>query len=155
MKKLYYNPKKCTACKTCEIVCAVGHSPSGDLFKAVLEENFSLPAVRVCSKIRAGEYSGVIEIENYPVTCRQCKDHPCVNACMSSSLKYDSVKGIIFDSEKCVGCWMCIMVCPYGAIRRDSRSNISVRCDLCVDIGEPRCVKGCPTRSITYLEEIK
>lgn len=153
MKKLYYDPKKCAGCKTCEIVCSAGHSPSKDLFVAVQEENLALPRLRVYPKPRHSDQICIIEIENYAIACRQCKDHPCVNACMAGALEYDSAKGIIFDNQKCVGCWMCIMVCPYGATRRDSRKNESVRCDLCADTNEPRCAKNCPTRAISYTEE--
>lgn len=159
MKKLYYDLKKCTGCKTCGVVCAVGHSPSKDLYTAILEENLALPCVRV--HFVAGK--------NYLVTCRHCKDYPCVNACIASALSYTSEKGLSFDREKCVGCWMCIMVCPYGAVRSDkryakpegngaapaSRSHKSVRCDLCADIQDPRCAKSCPTKAIIYREEKK
>ncbi len=143
MKKLYYDPKKCTACKTCEIVCAIGHSPSQDLYTAILEENVALPRVRV----------SVGKEGNFPLACRHCKDHPCVNACIASALTYDKEEGLLFDKEKCVGCWMCIMACPYGAVRHDSRNNKSQRCDLCADIHDPRCAKNCPTKAIVYREE--
>ncbi|MEK6564896.1 MAG: 4Fe-4S dicluster domain-containing protein [Candidatus Omnitrophota bacterium] len=143
MKKLYYDAKKCTACKTCEIVCAIGHSPSKDLYTAILEDNAALPSVRV--------YAG--QDENYPMACRHCKDHPCVSACIASALRYDPKEGLLFDKEKCVGCWMCIMVCPYGAVRPDFRDSKSVRCDLCADIKDPRCAKNCPTKAIIYVEE--
>lgn len=145
MKKLYYDPKKCTGCKTCELVCAVGHSPSKDLYTAILQENLALPCVRV----------HFVSEANYPLACRHCKDHPCVGACIASALSYDSEKGLSFDKEKCVGCWMCIMVCPYGAVRADKRDAKSVRCDLCADINDPRCAKSCPTKAILYIEEKK
>lgn len=145
MKKLYYDPKKCTACKTCEIVCAIGHSPSKDLYTAIVEDNVSLPSVRV--------YVG--QEGNFPLACRHCKDHPCVNACIASALSYDTEKGLLFNKEKCVGCWMCVMACPYGAVRTDKRDNKSVRCDLCADINDPRCAKNCPTKAIVYVEEKK
>lgn len=160
MKKLYYDPKKCTGCKTCEIVCSIGHCPSKDLFTAILEGNTALPSVRVYPAISVDKDTVSKEDEvyfsensNYPIACRHCKDHPCVNACIASALKYDLEKGILFDKEKCVGCWMCIMACPYGAVSRVSRDNKSVRCDLCSDINDPRCAKSCPTKAIIYIEE--
>ena len=146
MKKLYYEPKKCNACKTCEVVCSVGHSPSQDLASVILEGNAALPRVKVYS----GEGEG-----NYLVACRHCKDYPCLNACIAGALEYDPEKGLLFDAEKCVGCWMCVMVCPYGAVRSDARSAKSVRCDLCADINDPRCAKSCPTKAIIYTEEKK
>ncbi|HCD38889.1 MAG TPA: 4Fe-4S ferredoxin [Candidatus Omnitrophica bacterium] len=124
----------------------MGHSPSQDLASVILEGNAALPRVKVYS----GEGEG-----NYLVACRHCKDYPCLNACIAGALEYDPEKGLLFDAEKCVGCWMCVMVCPYGAVRSDSRSAKSVRCDLCADINDPRCAKNCPTKAIVYVEEKK
>ena len=158
MKKLYYDPKKCTGCKTCELVCAVGHSPSKDLYTAILEENLALPSVRVHFVAEANYGFGYTEgqtiaLPAYPLACCHCKDHPCVSACIASALSYSSEKGLFFNKERCVGCWMCIMVCPYGAVRPDKRNAKSVRCDLCADINDPRCAKSCPTKAILYIEE--
>jgi len=43
MKQLYYDVNKCLGCKSCEIACAVAHSLTGELFKALKEETLSLP----------------------------------------------------------------------------------------------------------------
>lgn len=160
MKKLYYEPKKCTACRTCEISCAIGHCPSKDLYTAILEDNLPVPSVRVYPSLfkdkdiaLKGGGPNTANDENYPVACRHCRDYPCVNSCIACALKYDPIQGIIFDKEKCVGCWMCIMACPYGAVKINRRDNKSVRCDFCADIKEPRCARDCPTKAIIYKEE--
>lgn len=145
MKQLYYNVKRCLACKSCEIACALAHSVSGDLFKALKEERVSLPRKKVLS---TGN-------KNYPVSCRHCKDPKCVDACMACALVYDTKKGmVIHDESRCVGCWMCVMVCPYGAIRPYAKTKIPVRCDKCKDKDEPACVKACPTAAIIWQEEV-
>jgi carbon-monoxide dehydrogenase iron sulfur subunit len=48
---------------------------------------------------------------------------------------------------------MCVMVCPYGAIRPNIKKKIAVRCDKCKDKDEPACVKACPTGAIVWAEE--
>ena len=144
MKKLYYDIKKCLGCKSCEIVCAVAHSQSKDLFKALKEEVLSLPRKKV---YRAGD-------KNFPVSCRHCQEHPCVDACMANALAYDKQKGMVLhDETRCVGCWMCVMVCLYGAIRPNLKSKIPIRCDKCKDEDEPVCLKSCPTGAILWQEE--
>ncbi len=144
MKQLYYDVKKCLGCKSCEIACALAHSASSDLFKAIKEEILSLPRKKVISS----------KDKNYPVSCRHCKDPKCVDACMAAALVYDKEKGMVLHDEKrCVGCWMCVMVCPYGAIRPNIKTKIPVRCDKCKDKDEPSCVKACPTGAIMWLEE--
>ena len=141
MKKLKYNPNKCLSCRTCEIACAVGHSESKQLLCAVGEKKASLPRVKVFA------YQGM---EGFPVACRHCEDPKCVDACIGRALSKESKDSIVaYDKDKCVGCWMCVMVCPYGAIRPNRKTKKVVRCDLCADEDSPRCVESCPVKAIT------
>ncbi|MFH0827768.1 MAG: 4Fe-4S dicluster domain-containing protein [Candidatus Omnitrophota bacterium] len=145
MKSLYYNVKKCTGCRSCEIACAVAHSESNELFGALREKILSLPRVKV---------SGC-QGNNYPVSCRHCQEPKCVDACMAAALSLDKKKGIVEHNEKrCVGCWMCVMVCPYSAIKPNLKTKMPVRCDKCQDKQEPACVKACPTAAIIWQEEM-
>lgn len=140
-KRIYYDVKKCLGCKSCEIVCAVGKSESKKLFEAVRQK------VRpyACVDVKAAKG------KNFPIACRHCQDHPCVDACIAAALSFNQDKGVVeHNKDKCVGCWLCIMVCPYGAIRQDNKLKIPVRCDLCPDEDKPRCVEGCPTGAIIY-----
>jgi carbon-monoxide dehydrogenase iron sulfur subunit len=144
MKQLYYDVKKCLGCRSCEIACSVAHSEGGNLLKAIKEEVRSLPRKKV---IFSGE-------NNYPVSCRNCKDAKCVQACMAAALSYNEAKGIVeHDKTRCVGCWMCVMTCPYSAIRPNPEAKIPLRCDKCVDKDEPGCLKACPTGAIIWQEE--
>ena len=145
MKQLYYDVKKCFSCKSCEIACAITHAVTGDLFKAIKEETLSLPRKRILA-------SGG---KNYPISCRHCQDPKCVDACMARALIYIEEKKIVeYDQTRCVGCWMCVMVCPYSAIRPNIKTKMPVRCDKCKDKDEPACVKACPTGAIIWQEEI-
>ncbi len=144
MKKLYYDVKKCLGCKSCEMACAIAHSISGDLAKAIKEGKISLPRKKIL----------LSKDKNYPIACIHCKDPKCVDACIASALVYDKEKGMVIqDEKKCVGCWMCVMVCPYGAIRPNLRAKVPVRCDLCKDKDKPSCAIACPTHAIIYEED--
>jgi len=144
-KKLKYNPKKCLSCRTCEIACAVGHSETKQLLCAIKEKQLSLPRVKVFT------YQG---IEGFPVACRHCDEPKCVISCISCALTKDAETGMVnYDKDKCVGCWMCVMACPYGAIRPNYKTKKTIRCDLCSDVDTPRCLESCPVKVIT-LEEL-
>src|SRR5512135_3722650 len=107
MKKIYYDVKKCLGCRSCEIACALAHSENPKLMKAFLAGKLTLPKKKVFS----------VKGRNYPVSCRHCTDPKCVDACMAAALTYDPKKGIVVhDDKRCVGCWMCVMACPYGAV---------------------------------------
>ncbi|MFH0762433.1 MAG: 4Fe-4S dicluster domain-containing protein [Candidatus Omnitrophota bacterium] len=145
MKNLFYDVKKCMGCRSCEIACAVAHSACGELFKALEEEVLSLPRVQVFAS----------DGKNYPVSWRTCGDAVCGDACMAAALVFDKQKGMVEHNEKrCVGCWMCVMVCPYSAIRPNLKTKMPIRCDKCQDKEEPACVKACPTGAIIWQEEM-
>lgn len=57
------------------------------------------------------------------------------------------------DSGKCVGCYTCILSCPYGALSTSSEGAIQ-KCELCAKnaFGQPMCVQGCPNKAIVYEE---
>ena len=66
-------------------------------------------------------------------TCRHCHNAPCINACLTGALQKDD-QGIVFiDSQRCVGCFTCVMVCPFGHIQPSRDSYRVVKCDLCRD----------------------
>ncbi len=54
------------------------------------------------------------------------------------------------DKDKCVGCWMCIMSCPFGVLTRQKQDKIVVKCDLCADRDVPACVEACPTGALLF-----
>jgi carbon-monoxide dehydrogenase iron sulfur subunit len=62
-------------------------------------------------------------------------------------------EAVLCNEEKCVGCWMCIMVCPFGVIKRDLESNkVASKCDLCLGEEMPVCVQNCPNEALTFEE---
>jgi len=91
-----------------------------------------------------------------PLQCRHCEDAPCVAVCPTGALHREDEEGpVLIDSELCVGCKMCVVVCPFGVITM-SRDKAIIKCDLCIDRleqgQEPACVAACPTGALR-LEE--
>lgn len=135
--------ERCVGCKSCELACAVAHSASRSLLQAVRDKE--RPAKRV--------FVETSDAQNFPVQCRQCSDHPCVMACMAGAMQVDPQTGLVqVDTSRCVGCWMCVMTCPFGAIAKTSLHK-AAKCDQCQDNNfEPACVKACPTKALEYVE---
>ena len=137
--KIFCDITKCVGCRSCEIACAVEHSESKNIYSALNEK--PLPKKR----LRA-ENTGKKIISLH---CQHCEDAPCIAACMSGALSKDENTGAtVHDKEKCVGCWMCVMTCPFGAIVRDVESHIAVKCDLCPDRDDYACIVACPTGAL-------
>ena len=59
------------------------------------------------------------------------------------------------DAGKCIGCWMCVMVCPFGGVSADPVGKKALKCDRCPDRTaagmDPACVSACPTKALLYL----
>jgi len=148
MKEIFVDIERCTACKACEIACAVEHSDSKSLFGAVFE---SPPPQKRVHVEPALAYA-------YPVRCLHCSDAPCVAACPNGAMTRDSVTGVVVVNEdRCQGCFMCAMVCSFGAISAHPTLRVAVKCDRCTDRqsrGEqPACVEACPTHALQFGEE--
>jgi carbon-monoxide dehydrogenase iron sulfur subunit len=143
MKEIFVRMDRCTGCKTCEWQCRVEHSASKTLLGALLEP--SLPRRRLFV-----ETDGEAKV---PVLCRHCEDAPCLNACISGAIYRDSrTNAVLSNPDKCIGCWTCIMVCPYGVISRNPERGVSIKCDLCPERDTPACVDSCPTKALVYME---
>jgi Fe-S-cluster-containing hydrogenase component 2 len=82
--------------------------------------------------------------------CQQCDDPACMNICPTDAIYLDAETGAkVINYDKCIGCKMCMIACPFGAVSVDPVTKKVVKCDLCV--GEPACAKFCPTGSIEYV----
>jgi len=73
--------------------------------------------------------------------------------CISGALSKDTDGIVQMDEQKCIACWSCIAVCPYGTIKRlvDEHSN-AAKCDMCIGAELPACVANCPNEALV-LEE--
>lgn len=145
MKQIYVNEEYCIGCRLCEIHCLVQHSQSKKIIKAFKEE-----APRAMARLVVEEEGPL----SFAMQCRHCEDALCVDACMTGAMHRDEETGTVqCDEDRCVGCWMCIMVCPFGAIQRNLVGNKAAsKCDLCYTEEIPVCVAHCPNEALTLVE---
>ena len=144
MKSIFVNPERCTACRTCEIACAVNRSSlSRRLPEAIYEAVPPLPRVRV---------EGVEAEKGFPIQCRHCEDAPCVDACPAGALYRDEGGLVLVHDERCIGCWMCIMVCPFGAPQPFRHFRKVLKCDQCKGMEMAYCVESCPTHALMLID---
>lgn len=141
MKRVYVDEKWCLGCHLCEYYCAFANSDEDNMIKALKDQKIS-------PRINIEEDNGV----HFAVSCRHCEEPLCVKSCITGSL---TVKdgAVLFDREKCIGCYTCILTCPYGAVM-PSEDGAVQKCELCIKNsgGAPACVAGCPNRAIVFEE---
>ena len=149
-KKIIIHEEYCIGCRLCEVHCLVAHSKSKHILKAFKEEfRFRDAIPRIVFEEGESGYT------TFGLPCRHCEDAACIEACMTGALHRDKDTGaVLLDEDKCVGCYMCIMSCPFGVIKRSKLKDkkIASKCDMCVDVeGEtPVCVAKCPNEALTF-----
>ncbi len=142
MKELLIRGERCLGCRSCEIACAVEHSSSKNLLAAITEQPRPQYRVHVTSD---GQSS-------LPLQCRNCEDAPCLSACLTGALQRDDRGVVLCDNNLCIGCWMCIMVCPFGIISQNHSERRIIKCDRCPEREIPACVTACPSGALVYRE---
>jgi carbon-monoxide dehydrogenase iron sulfur subunit len=139
------NPERCLGCHTCELACAAAHTTAGSIIGAVLAGE------------RLHRRNHVVQVDSVKIStqCRQCEDAPCVRVCPTGAT-YRTETYTAVDQRLCIGCRLCMMVCPFGAIHVSTtevagrEKMAAFKCDLCVDRpGGPACVEACPTKALS------
>ena len=143
MQVIKVDPEKCTGCHQCELWCGSEiASVAKELPLSINEEPQPVPRV-------------FVEGKSFALQCRHCEEAPCLDACSNGTMRRDPETGLVYVHEPtCIGCWMCVMVCPFGVITPSSIFKVAVKCDRCRNMGYPICAEACPTNAIT-LEERK
>lgn len=169
MKGILIYPDRCMGCKSCMNACALEHSASKSLYDALKERPRPKPAFFVEAMGHPGSLPAIIAMRHppasfasgesdtlraIPINCRQCEEPLCVSVCPSKALMKEPDTGLIaYQRERCLGCWMCMMSCPFGAIvEASSPPGGPYRCDRCPGRSEPACVSACPTSALQYGE---
>jgi carbon-monoxide dehydrogenase iron sulfur subunit len=147
MKRKIVDRSKCIGCKNCELACIVAHSPGGTLasvYAAGIEA-----AMRARTKLETDS-----DGKRFPQFCRHCEHPACVEACSSGALQKQD-DGLVFcDTEICIGCYMCVMSCPYGNARPSMGADrVMVKCDACTSRECMACVQACPTGCLAVAED--
>ena len=135
-RRIYTNHELCSGCRACSVACAISHIGFADPCRG---------AIQICRDAFSGY--------EFQFVCRLCEDPECVAACMAAALSREPGTGrILYDEGRCIGCWMCVMVCPHHAIVRDEKAGKIILCDQCDGREFPACVAACSTGAIQCIE---
>jgi len=112
--RIKVDPKKCSGCHLCEMVCSLSHLGIINIEKS---------AIRI-------EKDDLDSSLNTPVLCNQCKTMKCLNN--EKVKRGQEKKKFIWDKARAERC-------PFNAL--PVLGGDAYHCDLCVR--NPRCVKVC------------
>ena len=136
-KVIYCDVSRCDNCGECVTACQNTHYGRNHMFVQAVDD-FHVPS-----------------------NCRHCEQSPCVEVCPTGAMARVNEDVVAIASMKCIGCRICNIACPFGAIWFDALDKVSRKCDLCRDRLaydlEPACVKACtPQHALRFgeLEEM-
>ena len=118
------DPKLCIGCYTCEAACVDVH------------ENVGLQAHPRLTVTHTPQGT-------MPVQCRHCEDAPCAQVCPVGAITHTN--GMIqLNESTCIGCKMCALACPFGAIEPYGSSPLSQQMPFDSQVAPPGVVLSEP-----------
>lgn len=137
MQRIVLDPAKCQGCRVCEGVCSLVNEGEANPIKS---------RIRV---IRTIDNEIMLSI---PVFCQQCEEAYCEAVCPAHAISRNCNSVLSVDETKCIGCKMCEMACPVGAITVNPEKHVAIKCNQCAIMGnDPQCVKHCYTGALQFL----
>ena len=135
MKRVYVNEQWCLGCHLCEYYCAFAETKQKDMARA-------LKGMDIRPRIRVEEHEGI----SFAVSCRHCEEPLCTKGCITGALTRVDDR-VVIDRDRCVGCYTCVLCCPYGALSQSDGGAMN-KCELCVQTheGVPQWRTGMPQR---------
>jgi Fe-S-cluster-containing hydrogenase component 2 len=75
-----------------------------------------------------------------------------MRVCPVGAIQLDAATGAYkVDNDRCFGCRMCSLVCPFAAISSDRQTGKAIKCDLCD--GNPACEAVCAPGALRFDEQ--
>lgn len=160
-KSFFIDLTKCTACRGCQIACKQWKKlPATKTEQTGTHQNPPDLSASTLKLVRFSESRGQDGRMNwlfFPEQCRHCLEPPCLEmATVDGSMIRDEATGAVIYTEKTAeenyddvrG------VCPYDIPRRDEKTKVIVKCDMCIDRVRngllPACVQVCPTGCMNF-----
>ena len=147
----YFDSSKCTGCKTCHVSC----KSRGDLPEGIIQRRVYEFVGGSFSENADGSYSNDIHTHYTSIGCNHCSEPVCVTTSPVGAMHKEEATGLVkTNDEKCIGCNMCALACPYDAPQMDTERKKMTKCDGCFErIAEgrkPVCVESCPLRALDF-----
>ncbi|WP_423792213.1 4Fe-4S dicluster domain-containing protein [Methanocaldococcus indicus] len=105
--------------------------------------------IRACMKKHKVSRIAIMEKNKkyLPIVCQHCTSAPCKDVCPVGAIYFKN--GYVYlDENICIGCGLCALACPFGAIVMEDKAY---KCILC-DGEEPVCVKACPKKCLDVVD---
>jgi len=113
---------RCIGCRSCEVACKRVHGGKGHVNVHMVGDHASVP-----------------------IFCHHCEEATCTMACYTGAL-YKDAERTAFDVEKCTGCGLCQLACPFGVVWSE-QDSAQVR-PVCW-ARDSTCIISCPANALS------
>lgn len=135
--------EKCVGCRGCEMACKNEYqsdpTPRWRQVFQLNEDRYSLPTRMFFS-----------------MACNHCAAPQCLKVCPVEAYTKREDGIVIHDHDRCIGCRLCTMACPYDRPQFNPAKGKVEKCNLCyqrIDQGlKPACVAACIPGALQLVE---
>jgi carbon-monoxide dehydrogenase iron sulfur subunit len=134
MKIVSVDLERCVGCRNCELACSFYQNGHFRREEANISVNL-YPEERFVATF----------------TCVQCEKPLCARICPAGAITREpATQAMVVDESRCLGCKMCVQVCPFGNIQLNRERHVAQKCNACE--GEPKCVRFCMAQALQYVD---
>ncbi|HOP31023.1 MAG TPA: formate dehydrogenase [Spirochaetota bacterium] len=166
-KTFFIDTSRCTACRGCQVACKEWQGFEANYTKQLGWGSHQNPQdlnPLNFKLVRFNEFKDKDRViwNFFPDQCRHCTEPPCklaADAHVKGAVVVDKATGAVIFTEKTKkiskeGFLMMKEYCPYDIPRRNEKTGIINKCDMCLERVEeglvPMCVKTCPTGAMNF-----
>ena len=135
--EFFIDPGRCIGCQACVQGCTECDTHKGQ------------------AMIQLDYIDRAVSPQTVPVVCMHCDSPTCAEVCPTDAIKRTG-DGVVQTARKprCIACNNCVLACPFGVPKMNTRMNLMMKCDLCYDrtsVGlKPMCASVCPSQALFF-----
>ncbi|QDU88807.1 Anaerobic dimethyl sulfoxide reductase chain B [Pirellulimonas nuda] len=140
----FIDPNRCIGCEACVQACSECDTHKGH------------------SMIHLEYVNRYESPQTLPVVCMHCDSPTCAEVCPADAIKRTE-DGVVQSARKprCIACNNCVLACPFGVPKMETRMELMMKCDMCYDRTsegkKPMCATVCPSQALHFgtMEEVE
>jgi len=133
----FIDPNRCIGCESCVQACSECDTHKGH----------SMIHLELMNRRESPQ--------TMPVVCMHCDSPTCAEVCPADAIKRTE-DGVVQTARKprCIACNNCVLACPFGVPKMNTREELMMKCDMCYDRTSegkrPMCATVCPSQALFF-----